>query len=73
MQEFFEIKLGNMSMEEYEKRFLEFLRYVYFVQNEKVKFQLFLSGLPTYYRDKITYNEPHTLKEAIRKAQCLTI
>jgi hypothetical protein len=28
MQEFFELKLGSMTMDEYEKKFLELLRYV---------------------------------------------
>jgi hypothetical protein len=37
MQEFFELKLGNMTMEEYEKKFLELLRYVDFIRDEKVK------------------------------------
>jgi hypothetical protein len=37
MQEFFELKLGNMTMEEYERKFLEFMRYVDFIRDEKVK------------------------------------
>jgi hypothetical protein len=37
MQEFFELKLGNMTMDEYEKKFLELLRYVSFIRDEKVK------------------------------------
>ena len=36
MQELFELRLGNMTMEEYEKRFLELLGYVDFIQDEKV-------------------------------------
>jgi hypothetical protein len=38
MQELFELKLGNMAMEEYKKKFLELLRYVDFMRDEKVKF-----------------------------------
>jgi len=71
MQEFFELKLGNMTMQEYEKNFLELLRYVDFIRDEKVKIQCFLSRLPTYYKDKINYDEPKTLEEAIRKSHCL--
>jgi hypothetical protein len=41
MQEFFELKLGSMTMEEYEKKFLELLRYVDFIKDEKVKIQYF--------------------------------
>ena len=37
MQEFFELGLVNMIMEEYEKRFIELLNYVDFIQGEKVK------------------------------------
>jgi hypothetical protein len=38
MHEFFELKLGNMAMDEYERKFLELLRYVSFIRDEKVKF-----------------------------------
>ena len=41
MQEFFELKLGNMTMEEYEKNFLELLRYVDYIKDEKAKVQHF--------------------------------
>jgi len=37
MQEFFELKIGNMTIEEYEKKFLEILRYVDFIKDKKVK------------------------------------
>jgi hypothetical protein len=36
MQELFELKLENMTMDEYERKFLEFLRYVSFIRDEKV-------------------------------------
>jgi hypothetical protein len=42
MQEFFELKLGNMTMEEYEKKFLEILRYVGYIRDDKVKYTMFL-------------------------------
>ena len=71
MQEFFKIWLGNMTMEEYEKRFLELFSYVDFIQEEKVKIQRFLSGLSTFYWDKTAYDEPPTLKECIRKDKCM--
>ena len=53
MDELFEPKLGNMSMDEYEKKFLELLRYVGFMKEEKVKMKFFLSGFISFYRDKI--------------------
>jgi len=36
MQDFFDLKFGNISMEEYEKKKLEFRRYVSFIKEEKV-------------------------------------
>ena len=53
MEEFFELKLGSINMEAYEKKFLELLNYVDFIKDEKVKIQRLLSGLLEYYRDKI--------------------
>jgi hypothetical protein len=67
MQELFELKLGNMTMKEYENKFLNILRYVGFIKDEKVKIQSFLSGFPSFNRDKIEFDEPKTLEEAIRK------
>jgi hypothetical protein len=69
MQEFFELGLGSMTMAEYEKKFLGLLNYVRFIGDEKVKIQRFISGLPAFYKEKIKYEEPKTLTEAIRKAK----
>jgi hypothetical protein len=71
MKEFFELKLGSMTMDEYEKRFFELLKYVDFIKDEKVKIQRFLSGLPSFYSDKIQYDNPKTLEEAIRREKHL--
>lgn len=35
MHNLFELRLGNMTMEEYEKKFLGLLRYVGFIKEEK--------------------------------------
>ena len=67
MQEFFELWLGSMTMAEYKKNFLGLLKYVRFIGDEKVKIQIFLSGLPAFYKENIKYDEPKTLTEAIRK------
>jgi predicted aspartyl protease len=69
MKEFFELKLGTMTMEEYEKQFFEFLKYVDFIKDEKVKIQRFLSGFPSFYSDKIQYDNPKNLEESIRRAR----
>jgi hypothetical protein len=53
MQDFFELEFRRMTMDEYEKKFLEILRYVDFIMDEKVKIKTFLSGFPSFYKDKI--------------------
>jgi hypothetical protein len=60
-----------MTMEEYEKKFLGLLKYVEFINYEKVKIQRFSSGLPAFYKENIRYDEPNTLIEAIKKAKYL--
>ena len=67
MEEFFELKLGNLTMDAYEKKFLELLTYANYIKDEKVKIHKFLSGLTTYYKENIQYDMPNTLKEVIKK------
>ena len=71
IKEFHELRLGKLTMEEYANKFLELLRYVRYIKNEKVKIQRFLSGLPQAYKDRIEFDEPQTLEEVIRKGQVL--
>ena len=71
MKEFFELKLGSMTIDEYERRFLELLKYVSFIKDETVKIQRYLSGLLAFISDKIQYDDPKTLEETIRHAKCL--
>jgi hypothetical protein len=71
MKDFFELKLGTMTMKEHEKWFFELLKYVDFIKDKKVKIQRFLSGLPSLYSDKIQYDNPKTLEETIRRARNL--
>ena len=63
------MKLGQSTMEEHANKFLELLRYVRYIRDDKVKIHHFLSGFPQSYKDKIEFDEPRTLKEAIRKAK----
>jgi hypothetical protein len=37
MKEFFELKLGNKTIDEYERIFLELLKYVSFIKDETIK------------------------------------
>jgi hypothetical protein len=46
IKEFHEHKLGKLTMDAYAKRFLELLRYVPYLKDEKERIQCFLSGLP---------------------------
>ena len=69
IKEFHELRLGQLTMEEYESKFLELLRYVRYIRDDKVKIQCFLSGLPQEYKYVIEFDEPRTLEEVIRKAK----
>ena len=60
-----------MTMETYDKRFLEILKYVGFVNDKKVKIHRFPSGLPDFYKDKIQYDKLKTLKEVVWKERHL--
>jgi hypothetical protein len=59
--------MGSMIMAEYEKKFLGLLKYVGFMNDEKVKIQRFLSGMSTFYKENIRYDELDMLTKAIRK------
>ena len=71
MKEFFKLKLGSMSIDEYERIFLELLKYVPFIKDETVSIQMYLSGLPSSISDKIQYDDPKTMEETIRREKCL--
>jgi hypothetical protein len=71
MHDFFELKLGSMTIDEYEMKFLYFLRYVGFIKDDKVKIQRFMSGLHSFYSDKIHFDDPKTLDKTIRKVKYL--
>jgi hypothetical protein len=71
MKDFFELKLGSMMIDEYERIFLELLKYIAFIKDEKVKIQRYLSGFPSFISDKIQYDDHKTLEETIRHTKCL--
>jgi hypothetical protein len=71
MKELFELRLGSMTTEEYEKKLLGLLKYVGFIKYEKVKIQWFLSGFPSFYKRNIQYDELVTLTETIKKEKYL--
>ena len=69
IKEFHELILGQMTMEEYANKFLELLRYVRYIRDNKVKIQRFLSGLPQAWKERIEFDELRTIEEAIKKAK----
>jgi hypothetical protein len=71
MKEFFELKLGSMTIDEYERRFLELLKYFSFMKYEKIKIYRYLSGFPSFISGKVEYNDLKTLEETIRKDKFL--
>jgi hypothetical protein len=64
-KEFHELKLGQLTMDDYVKRFLEILRYVPYIEYYKVKIQCLLSGFPQSFYDIIEFDEPNTLDDTI--------
>jgi hypothetical protein len=64
-KEFYELKLGQLTIEEYVNKFLDLLRYVPYIKAEKAKVQCFINGLPKDYRDRIEFDEPKTLEGTI--------
>ena len=56
-----------MTYEEYTTNFLELLRYVPYLKDEKAKVQIFFSGLPLAFKDQSEYDEPRSLEEVIGK------
>jgi hypothetical protein len=57
-----------MAMEDLINKFLELLRFVPYIWEEKVKIQWFLSCLPQYYKDIIDYDNPRSLSDVFKKA-----
>jgi len=66
-KEFYELRMGKMSDEEYIAKFLELLRYVPYLKDEKENVQRFISGLPLAFKDLLEILEPQTLDDAMKK------
>lgn len=49
-KEFYELRMGSMIDEEYTSIFLELLRYVPYLGEEKAKVHIFISGFPVSYK-----------------------
>ena len=68
-KEFYDLKLGSMSMKELSNKFLSLLRYVPYRIDEKKKIQRFRSCLPASFKDRIDFDNPKTLEEAMMKTE----
>ena len=68
-KEFHDLWLGQQTMDEFINYFTSLLRYVPYLKEEKAKVQRFVSSLPMYMRERIEFDNPRTMDEAIRKAR----
>ena len=66
-KEFYELKMGSMIDAEYMNKFLQLMRYVLYITDEKAKVHNFFSGLPLAFKDWIEYYKPRSLEEVIGK------
>lgn len=66
-KEFYELNMGSMTDDEYTIKFLELLRYVPYLKEEKAKINRFNSELPMEFKDRIELDEPRSMEEAIWK------
>jgi hypothetical protein len=58
-----------MVMDDLINKFLELLRFVPYIWEDKVKIQWYLSCLPQSYKDIIEFDNPNSLSEVFRKAR----
>eukprot|EP00253_Pinus_taeda_P036167 PITA_36167 len=65
-KDFYELRMGSMTNEEYTSRFFHFLRYVPYLREEKAKVQRFISGFLVAYIYRIEFDDPRSLEEAIQ-------
>ena len=66
-KQFYELRLGAMTMKELCCKFLSLLRYVPCMIDEKPEMQRFISCFPIMFKERIEYDNPKTLEEAVRK------
>lgn len=63
---FYELKMGSMTNEQYITKFMDLLRYVHYLKDEKEKIQRFINGFPVAFKDWIEFDEPRLLEEEIK-------
>lgn len=68
-REFHDLRLGQQTIDEFITKFTSLLRYVPYIREEKAKVQWFVNSLPLAMRERIEFDNPKTMDEAIRKAR----
>jgi hypothetical protein len=68
-KEFCELKLAQLTIDEYINKFIELKRYFPYINDENVKMQWFITGMPQSFRDIIEFDEPKTLEDIIQKTR----
>jgi len=66
--EFHELRLGTLTMDEYVKRFTSLLCYVPYMQEEKAKIHHFIGSLPNFVKEKLELDYPRSMDDAMWKA-----
>jgi hypothetical protein len=66
-KEFYELILGKMAMDDLINKFLDLLRFLPYIKEDKVKIQRFLIFLPHSYKEMIEFDNPKSLNELFRK------
>ena len=59
--------MDSMTMDGLITKFLELLHYLSYIKEGKIKIQRFIICLPTYFANKIEFDTPKTLDEALYK------
>jgi hypothetical protein len=58
-----------MAMDDVINKFLDLLRFMPYIKEDKVNIQRFLSFLPQSYKEKIEFDNPKSLNEVFRTTQ----
>ena len=68
-KELYELNLGQLTIDKYINKFLELVRYVPYIKDERENMQRFISGLPQSFQDRIEFDEPKTLEDVVWKVR----
>eukprot|EP00253_Pinus_taeda_P020256 PITA_20256 len=66
-KEFHDLRLGQLTMDEFITKFTSLLRYVPYIREEKAKEQRFISNLPLFMKYCIEFDNPKTMDVVIQK------